>query len=98
MDVTAYDGNYGRDNFLGAAQCIRVAGTVCQAWEVFLNIDPFVGRDQNERTETAVHEVGHTVGLGYSSISTNPTSPMISGFSTNIVFDTHSLSHINRRY
>lgn len=96
IDVVAFDERYS-ENFLGAARCVRlVTSSQCDQWEVFLNIRMFDGRTQNERTKTAVHEVGHTVGLGHSSES---TSPMQQGYFSIIRYSTgHDRPHLNGRY
>lgn len=96
MDVIARDNSYP-DSWLGSVVCVRVhsGGQLCDSWELFINERLFVGRSQNERTKTAVHEVGHTVGLGHS---TESTSPMIQGYSTNIRYNTHDKGHINNRF
>lgn len=94
VDVTAYDERYSY-SWLGAAVCVRSTGDICQAWEVFLNIAKFDGRHQDERTKTAVHEVGHTVGLGHT---TDSTSPMQSGYFRIIRYSVHDRGHINARY
>lgn len=96
-DVVAHDGFYG-GTWLGSARCVSQSGTDgdrCQQWEVLLNQSNFVGRSQDERTKTAVHEVGHTVGLGHS---TESTSPMQQGYFTIITYSGHDASHINGKY
>lgn len=97
-DVVAFDDNYVEE-WLGLARCVSQSGTAsdrCQQWEIFMNIRKYVGRTQNERTHNAVHEVGHTVGLGHS---TQTASPMRTGYLTNITFTTdHDVPHINQKY
>lgn len=95
--MVAFDDNYV-DSWIGLARRVSQAGTAsdrCQQYEVFLNTRMFVNRAQMERTKTAVHEVGHTVGLGHS---TESTSPMQSGYLQIITYSGHDASHINVKY
>lgn len=96
-DVVAYDGDYF-GTWLGAARCISQASVPadrCQQWEILLDTAAFNGRTQDERTKTAVHEVGHTVGLDHTSAT---DSPMLTGYSSVITFSTHDVNHINGKY
>lgn len=99
-DVVAFDDNYA-GTFLGYILCVDdgdgcldVSIVECSQWEVFLDVGAFAGRHQDERTKTAVHEVGHSVGHGHS----DSTSPMETGYSRQILFTPHQVGHINNRY
>jgi hypothetical protein len=92
-DVVAYDTTYSNEAWWGLWTCeVLVAGsaTDCNRGTLRLNL-----RFGTPTTAVTCHEVGHSVGLDHSTLT---TSCMQAGAGVANDYDTHDRSHINGHY
>lgn len=95
IDVFVYDEYYGGTQ-RGFYQCVsRHPSGNCDTSDVVMNNSVLNSQSQNNKTKTACHEIGHSVGLGHTSLT---DSCMIEGSSENIRFSDHDKNHINGRF
>lgn len=95
-DIVAYDTYYGTDashQWWGLYTCeATVASDPTKCNQAYLRFNLSWG---TPTTAVTCHEVGHSVGLDHSSLSTSCMQP-VAGTAND--FDTHDRSHINDRY
>ena len=64
----------------------------------FAEIDSGTGADWEDRRKTAVHEVGHSVGLGHDTISAMKSGEIPDSSLTWRRYSAHDIVHINGEY
>lgn len=79
----------------GSTECMKMTKTqgICAGSLITLNSD--ILTDYVSRRKTSCHELGHSVGLTHSWTSDDC---MISGTSSNVLYNLHHVNHINYYY
>jgi hypothetical protein len=100
-DIWWWEADLMPNNRRGQRSCfLESPNGICTSSDIFLDYDRLdLGDDDwEDRRKTAVHEVGHSIGLGHDN-----TSAMISGAipDTSLTWRTysaHDIAHINGQY